>query len=310
LSNAPDVDASAAATLWQIRVTAPAFAVAALETAFESYAFSVSSFEVPVSERTPSAERWWSIAALSHEEPPLSEIAMRLTEASGRCGIAVPDLIVEPLHERDWLAENRRHFPPQRLGRFFVVDPAERIAPPAGAWTIRLAAGPAFGSGTHATTQGCLAAIARLAAARGRVGFRRVLDVGTGSGILAIAAGRAGAGRILATDLDPRAVRTAAENVRRNGVARRTALMRAVGPAPPVAAHGPYDLILANILAAPLRQMMPRFARLLAPRGRLVLSGLLFDQEAGVRAAARAQGLALERRIRKGEWPTLIVRKA
>jgi ribosomal protein L11 methyltransferase len=86
--------------------------------------------------------------------------------------------------------------------------------------------------------------------------------------------------------------------------------MHAIGPAPAVAARGPYDLILANILAAPLRRMMPRFARLLAPRGRLVLSGLLFDQEAGVRSAARSQGLALERSIRKGEWPTLIVRKA
>jgi ribosomal protein L11 methyltransferase len=309
LSNAPNPDASATTTFWQIRVTAPAFAVAALEAALEPYAFSVSSFEVPVSETTPPADRWWSIAALAEEEPPLAEVAMRLTEAAGRSGIAVPDLIVEPLRGRDWLAENRRHFPPQRLGRFFIVDPIEEVTPPAGAWTIRLAAGPAFGSGTHATTQGCLAAIARIAAARGRAGFRRVLDVGTGSGILAIGAGRAGARCIVATDVDPSAVRTAAENVRRNGVASRTALMRAVGPAPAVAAHGPYDLILANILAAPLRQMMPRFARLLAPKGRLVLSGLLFDQEAGVRAAARAQGLAFERCIRKGEWPTLIVRK-
>jgi ribosomal protein L11 methyltransferase len=308
LSNAPDPDASAT-TFWQIRVTAPAFAVAALEAALEPYAFSVSSFEVPVSETTPPAERWWSIGALAHEEPPLAEVAMRLTEAAGRSGIAVPDLIVEPLHGRDWLAENRRHFPPQRLGRFFIVDPDETVTPPAGAWTIRLAAGPAFGSGTHATTQGCLAAIARIAAARGRAGFRRVLDVGTGSGILAIGAGRAGARRVVATDVDPSAVRTAAENVRRNGVASRTALMHAVGPAAAVAVHGPYDLILANILAAPLRQMMPRFARLLAPKGRLVLSGLLFNQEAGVRAAARTQGLALERRIRRGEWPTLIVRK-
>jgi ribosomal protein L11 methyltransferase len=310
LSNAPNSDASAATTLWQIRVTAPAFAVAALAATLEPYAVSVSSFEIPVSEKTPPAERWWSISAVASDEPPLAEVAMRVTEAAGRCGVAVPDLVVEPLQGRDWLAENRRHFPPQRLGRFFVVDPVESVTPPAGAWTIRLAAGPAFGSGTHATTQGCLAAIARIAAVRGRAGFRRVLDIGTGSGILAIGAGRAGARRIVATDVDPHAVRTAAENVRRNGVASRTALMRAAGPSPAVAARGPYDLILANILAAPLQRMMPRFARMLAPRGRLVLAGLLFDQEAGVRAAARAQGLVLARRLRRGEWPTLIVRKA
>lgn len=282
----------------------------ALEAALEPYGFSVSSFEEPGSEKTPPADRQWRIVALAEDEPPLADVAMRLTEASGRCGIVVPDITIEPVPPRDWLAENRRHFPPQRLGRFFVVDPAESVAPPAGAWTIRLAAGRAFGSGTHATTQGCLAAIARLSARRGRAGFRRVLDIGTGSGILAIAAGRAGAKRITATDVDPWAVSVAAENVRRNGIADRTALMHAAGPAPRVAARGPYDLVLANILAAPLRHMMPRFARLLAPRGRLVLSGLLFDQEAGVCAAARANGLALEGRIRNGEWPTLIVRKA
>jgi ribosomal protein L11 methyltransferase len=296
--------------LWQIRLTAPAPAVPALEAALDPYAVSVSSFEVPGSEKTRPADRWWRVVGLVESEPPLAEVTMRLTEAFGRCGIIVPDIIIEPLPTRDWLAENRRHFPPQRLGRFFIVDPEESVAAPSGAWTIRLAAGPAFGSGTHPTTQGCLAAIARLSVRRGRAGFRRVLDIGTGSGILAIAAGRTGARRITATDLDPGAVRVATENVRRNGLADRTALMCAAGPAPRVAAHGPYDLILANILAAPLRQMMPRFANLLAPRGRLVLSGLLFDQEAGVGAAARAQGLAMEGRIRKGEWPTLIVRKA
>ena len=309
MSNAPD-PAQPAPTLWQIRLIAPAPAVPALEATLEAYAVSVSAFEEPGSEKIPPTDRSWRVVALAHGEPPLAEVTMRLTEASGRCGIAVPDITIEPLPARDWLAENRRRFPPQRIGRFFVIDPAETAAAPPGAWSIRLAAGPAFGSGTHATTQGCLAAIARLAARRGRAGFRRVLDIGTGSGILAIAAGRAGAKRITATDLDPWAVRTAAENARRNGVADRITLMRATGPAPRVARGGPYDLVLANILAAPLRRMMPRLARLLAPRGRLVLSGLLFDQEAGVRAAARAQGLAFEGRIRKGEWPTLIVRKA
>lgn len=310
MSNALPDTAAAPTALWQIRLTAPAPAVAALESALEPYAFSVSSFEEPGSEKLPPAARLWRITALAEDRPPLSTLTMLLTGASGRAGISVPDITIEPLPARDWLAENRRHFPPQHLGRFFVIDPTETVAPPSGAWTIRLAAGPAFGSGTHPTTQGCLAAVARLSARRGRAGFRRVLDLGTGSGILAIAAARAGAKRITATDLDPWAVRTAAENVSRNGVADRTMVMRAAGPAPKIAAGGPYDLVLANILAAPLRQMMPRLAQLLAPRGRLVLSGLLFDQEAGVRSAGRAQGLVLEDRIRKGEWPTLIVRKA
>jgi ribosomal protein L11 methyltransferase len=305
LSNAPE-----AIALWQIQLTVPAPVVAAIEAALEPYAFSVSSFENEGSEKIPTAARLWRIKALATEEPPLSTIAVVLMEVSGRAGILVPDIVIEPLPQLDWLAENRRYFPPQRLGRFFVIDPTDQIATPPGGWAIRLAAGPAFGSGTHPTTQGCLAAIERIQNQRGRKGFRRVLDLGTGSGILAIAAARAGARRIAAADIDPWSVRTTAENARRNGVIARMRLLRGTVPSSLLAARGPYDLLLANILAAPLRKMMPHLAALLASRGRLVLSGLLFDQEVGVRAAARSQGLVLEGRIRNGEWPTLIVRKS
>lgn len=295
--------------MWQIQLTVPGPAVSAIETALECYAFSISSFENEGSEKVPPASRLWRINALADAEPPLSELVMRLTEVAGRAGIVVPDITIEPLPPLDWLAENRKHFPPQRLGRFFIVDPAADIVPEPNAWTIRLAAGLAFGSGSHATTQGCLAAIARIEAGRGRRGLRRVLDLGTGSGILAIAACRAGAQSVVAADIDPAAVRTAAENVRRNGVAGRVRALRGSVRSPLIAAGGPYDLLLANILAMPLRKMMPDLAPLLAPRGRLVLSGLLFDQEAGVCTAAREQGLRFEGRIRKGEWPTLIVRR-
>lgn len=288
----------------------PAPAVAAMEAVLELYAFSLSSFEdEKAGERTPPSERLWHVTALMNTEPAVDDLALRLAEAAGRAGIAVPDITVEPLPPLDWLAENRRRFPPQRLGRFFVVDPAEAAPAPGGAWVIRLAAGPAFGSGTHATTQGCLAAIVGIAKRRGRTGLARVLDLGTGSGILAIAAAKAGARRLTASDFDPWAVRTARENARRNGIASRARIVRATGVAPGLAKQGPYDLVLANILATPLHKMMPALARLLAPGGRLVLSGLLADQEAGVRTAARAHGLRLERRIRKAEWPTLIVRK-
>jgi ribosomal protein L11 methyltransferase len=308
LSNAPEIPSSTPA--WQIRLIVPAPVVPAIEAVLEDYAYSISSFEAePVSEKTDPRLRSWHVTALSVTEPPLAAVALRLTEAAGRAGIEAPDIIIEPLPPLDWLAENRRHFAPQHLGRFFVVDPTEAVASPPGAWTIRLAAGPAFGSGTHATTRGCLAAIARLSDRRGSSGFRRVLDLGTGSGILAIAAARAGARRIIAADMDPWAVRTAAENAHRNGVGCRVRALRAVGPVPRLSKYGPYDLVLANILAEPLRRMMPRLAPLLASRGRLVLSGVLFDQEKGVRAAARRNGLKLESRVQKGEWPTLIMRR-
>jgi ribosomal protein L11 methyltransferase len=311
LSNAPETEPPPVLPAhWQIRLVVPAPAVAAIEEALEAYAFSIASFEDPgASEHTPPAQRPWTVTALAADRPPLSTLTVRLTEVSGRLGIDVPDIAIEPLAPRDWLAENRRYFRPQHIGRFFVADPADAASAPSGAWTIRLAAGPAFGSGTHPTTRGCLTAIARIRAQHGRRALRRVLDLGTGSGILAIAAARAGASRIIASDFDPWAVRTARENAIRNGVGECIDALRAVGPAHAISARGPYDLILANILAAPLRRMMPRMARLLARGGRLVLSGLLDSQETGVRAAARDQRLVLERRIINGEWPTLIVRR-
>ncbi|MGE5540358.1 MAG: 50S ribosomal protein L11 methyltransferase [Gemmatimonas sp.] len=311
MSNAPEIGPALSAPVqWQIRLVVPAPAVSAIEEALEPFAFSIASFEDPkTSERTAAAVRPWTVTALAAEKPRLSTITMRLIEVAGRLAIDVPDIAVEPLPALDWLAENRRYFRPQRIGRFFVADPSDVALAPPGAWTIRLAAGPAFGSGTHATTRGCLTSIATLRTRRGRRGLRRVLDLGTGSGILAIAAARAGARRVVASDFDPWAVRTARENARRNGVARRIAAIHATGPAHVVEARGPYDLILANILAAPLRRMMPQLARLLARGGRLVLSGLLDQQEGGVRAAARDHGLVLERRVVNGEWPTLVVRK-
>jgi ribosomal protein L11 methyltransferase len=310
LSNAPEIAPESPAN-WQIRVVVPGPVVPAIEDALEAFAVSIASFEDPnASERIPTVDRRWTVTALATRQPPLSTITLRLAEVSGRLGIDVPDIAIEPLPPLDWLAENRRYFRPQKIGRFFVADPSDAAAAPSGAWTIRLAAGPAFGSGTHPTTRGCLAAIAWLRAQRGGLGLDRVLDLGTGSGILAIAAARAGARDIVASDFDPWAVSTARDNARRNGVAARIDALRATGPAHAVTARGPYDLVLANILAAPLRRMMPRLAKLLARGGgRLVLSGLLETQESGVRAAARGQRLVFERRIVVGEWPTLIVRR-
>ena len=193
-------------------------------------------------------------------------------------GLRRIDLTVAPVAATDWLARTAEGFPAQPIGRFWVHGSHIATAPPAGTVPILLDAGQAFGSGEHATTQGCLLALGRLA---GRRRLRRVLDLGCGSGILAIAAAKLGAARVIAADNDPVAVAVARENATRNRVGHRIRCLTSEGYRNPLlSAFGPYDLILANILADPLCALARECARHLAPGGTAVLSGLLDRQAA------------------------------
>jgi ribosomal protein L11 methyltransferase len=230
-------------------------------------------------------------------EAPPDRAALALVEA------VLGPALVERLAERNWLAENQASFPPLRVGRFFVHGAHVPAPPLAGLWPILVDATTAFGTGEHATTRGCLTALQRLRP-------RRVLDMGTGTGILAIAAVRAGARSVLAADIDPGSVRVARLNFRRNGIAARVAAIESDGYRNRRIAHAaPFDLVFANILARPLALMAPSLARALAPGGTAILSGLLARQERVVLAAHRAQGLVLERRIAVEGWHTLVLRK-
>jgi ribosomal protein L11 methyltransferase len=165
--------------------------------------------------------------------------------------------------------------------------------------------GLAFGSGEHATTRGCLLALDDLARRRR---LRRVLDLGCGSGVLAIAAAKTWPARVLAADNDPVAVAVAAENAALNGVADRVRVVESDGYRhPAIGAGGPYDLILANILADPLRGFARDLARRLAPGGAAVLSGIVDHQVRPVVLAHRPYGLRLRRTIAIGPWATLVL---
>jgi ribosomal protein L11 methyltransferase len=169
---------------------------------------------------------------------------------------------------------------------------------------IRLDAGLAFGSGEHASTRGCLLALDELARRRR---FRRVLDMGCGSGILAIAAAKCWPARVLAVDNDPKAVVVAQENADQNGVAGQIRVRWSEGyRSPAVRSAGPYDLIFANILADPLCDMARDLARHLAPGGTAILSGLFDRQAARVIEAHRAVGLRLRRCLQLEIWTTLV----
>jgi len=211
----------------------------------------------------------------------------------------------QPLADADWLALALSGLPPVKAGRFFVYGAHDRGRIPANAVGLRIEAGAAFGTGHHGTTLGCLVAYDGLIKARR---FARVLDVGTGTGVLAIAAARTGSRRAVGTDIDAVSVRIARENARLNDA--RAAFVRADGLAHrSVAAGAPYDLVFANILARPLVRLAPGIRRALRPGGSAILSGLLRSQQRFVFAAYLSRGFRLRRRILRDAWATLVLER-
>jgi ribosomal protein L11 methyltransferase len=290
--------------LWQSRFSVPAATVELFLDALEGEGLSVSAFE----ETGANGEgQLWRIELVQSGQPDRLALAGRLAPLAERAGLPKLDLSVEPIPTTDWLTRASAQFPPQRIGAFWVHGSHIRETPPDGAIPIRLDAGLAFGSGEHASTQGCLLALEDLARRRRP---RRVLDLGCGSGILAIAAAKLRAARVLAADNDPVAVAVARENAERNGVAHRTRWLESEGYGNPrLRARAPFDLILANILADPLCELARGTARHLAPGGAAVLSGLLDRQAGRVIDAHRRAGLRLRRTITLGIWTTLVLAK-
>ena len=211
-----------------------------------------------------------------------------------------------PLEAKDWVAASLEGLKPIRAGRFLVHGAHDRSVLAANDIGIEIEASLAFGTGHHGTTRGCLLALdAVLKLGRPR----RVLDVGTGTGVLAIAAAKALRSEIIAGDIDPIAVEVARDNARLNGVGSRLRLYCAPGLRHELATSAPFDLILANILARPLTRLATSLAAALAPQGLLILSGLLERDVASVLQAFRGQGLFLDRRSLIEGWATLVLRR-
>ena len=217
------------------------------------------------------------------------------------------DLCREPTEVGGWLARTLSTFPEQLVGRRFAVRGTHLTSSPAaGRIELLLDAGVAFGSGEHGSTRGCLRALERIAYRRPR----RILDLGCGSGILAMAAAKLMHRAALATDIDHWSVRVARENAQLNQLSRRVRCEQAVGWQPVARANGPYDLVFANILARPLCRMAPMLAANLAPGGTAILAGLLHQQLRMVLTAHRSAGLHMDFTLQEGHWTTLVLRRA
>ena len=215
------------------------------------------------------------------------------------------DLVVqkEVLPDIDWIAKSLEGLKPVRAGRFLVHGSHDRDKVGLSDIAIEIEAGQAFGTGHHGTTAGCLETIEKVLVSR-RV--RNALDLGTGSGVLAIAVRKLRNIPVLATDIDPIAVRVAKENVRSNGIASGVTLETAPGfHSTAFSRHGPFDLIIANILARPLIKMAPQLVAHLAPGGSVILSGILAEQRWKVLAAYNGVNLRHVRTIWRNGWVTI-----
>ena len=262
---------------------------------FDPAETAVAAFE------TPDGRSWLLEAYFAFEPDPdaIRELARPLL------GDAVEAATFGTIAATDWVSASLDGLKPVRAGRFLVHGAHDRGAVRPNDLAVEIEAALAFGTGHHGTTAGCLLA---LDAELKRRRPRRILDVGTGTGVLAFAVAKALRRTIVAGDIDPVAIAVARGNARLNGIAPHLRLYVGAGTRH-AAVRGRFDLVMANILARPLRRLAPDLVRALAPGGTLILSGLLDADVAGIVSAYRHQGLALRRRASREGWATLVMRR-
>ncbi|TNE35972.1 MAG: 50S ribosomal protein L11 methyltransferase [Alphaproteobacteria bacterium] len=276
--------------LWQLSVTLPLAETLLISDLFEEEALTVSTVEAV------EDGSLWRLDFLFDGKPD-EEMMARLP--------ADLDFDLGPLPQKDWVSESQKHLPPVDAGRFYIHGSHDAPHPANSRHDLMIEAGRAFGTGLHETTFGCLLALDDL---HKRKRLFNPLDLGCGSGVLALAIAKAWGIPVLASDIDPDAVEVTRENAKTNRLAPLITAVEAVGLQSRVLrSKAPYDLIVANILAWPLVKMAPEIAAALARDGELILSGLLQKQEVMVRNAYREQGLFLKRRYMIGVWEALVL---
>ncbi|WP_339759825.1 50S ribosomal protein L11 methyltransferase [uncultured Hoeflea sp.] len=271
-----------------------------LDRVFEDEGLPVATMEIDEDRKI------WEVSIYAPGDPD-EALRQRIAEC---VATDFPDaeIQLETFAETDWIAKSLEGLKPVRAGRFMVHGAHDRGAVRAHDLAIELEAGQAFGTGHHGTTAGCLEMIEIVMRAHpsGPSGVNPVLDLGTGSGVLAIAAAMLGPVKILATDIDPVATRVARDNVRHNHAAGQVDCVTATGfHSTAFRDAGPFGLIIANILARPLMRMAPDIKRNLAPGGSVILSGILASQRWQVLAAFNGQGMRHVQTLWRNGWVTI-----
>ena len=269
-----------------------------LTESFEEGQAAIAAFESP--------EGRWDVTV--HFADPPDEASIRDLVSLASDDTVAASIVFDSIEAKDWVKESLEGLVPVRAGRFIVHGSHDRDKVRPNQLGIEIEAALAFGTGHHGTTRGCLVYLDYVLRSKAPT---RMLDLGTGTGVLAIAAAKATKRRVLATDIDPMSVKVARENMRLNGVGNLVDTVCATGfSSPAFGDRAPFDLILANILANPLRAMSTDMARHLTRNGMVILSGLLPHQATSVIVAYRARGLVLRKHQIIEGWSSLLMQRA
>jgi ribosomal protein L11 methyltransferase len=248
----------------------------------------------------------WDVSVHFAEAPDQASIRELVSLAAG--DDIAQHIAFDTIEAKDWVKASLEDLVPVSAGRFIVHGAHDRARVPANKLGIEIEAALAFGTGHHGTTRGCLLLLDQVLRSYQP---RRVLDLGSGTGVLAIAAAKVLRQRVLASDIDPVSIKVARDNAKLNGVGNLVEAICATGfSAPAFASRGPFDLVLANILANPLKQMATPMTQHLEPSALVILSGLLPHQAQGVIASYRARGLVLRRHLKIDGWSSLLMQRA
>lgn len=243
----------------------------------------------------------WEFQAIYEADPDRNVLKKLLNMAAEQAHIKTPVLRVKKMPDVNWLEASYQGFPPIRVGQYYIYGSHIETPPPPNMITLKIDAATAFGTGEHQTTHGCLEALSGL-----KTTPKTVLDVGCGSGILAMAFAKTFHQSVDAVDIDPESVRVAKENAEQNGLNNYLTVWQSDGYANVLKC---YDLIFCNILAKPLIEMAPDLEKHLNPGGTAILSGFLINQEKWVQKAHEAAGLTFVKRYRINGWSTLVMKK-
>ena len=287
--------------LWEIILELPhSKYIEIFEAAFEEISIATATFEIETTHH-------WRFTAYVPKEVSRGELEKKLQSAEANAGVASLVKIIRPVVDNDWVAEYQKDMRPIKVGSYYISGSHVSDPTPLGCVSVKIDAGLAFGTGSHETTQSCLEAMEEICGEEPPV---NALDLGTGSGILAIALAKRYKVFVFASDQDPVAIRVARENAALNDVSKYIKFFKSDGfQNPKLLRNAPFDLIIANIVSKPLIGLAEDIANATGTNGKVVLSGILTSQVEVVIDTFRDRGLLLIKKIIKADWETIVLKR-